>query len=150
MNVHQFPTAHWPHLPVFSRPFPERLEDLLSKRSERGGKSVHRPLINVWSDGDALHLDAELPGLSIEDIELTVQDDELTLSGQHVAAPVDEGVTMLHEERRIAAFERRLKLPFEVDADAVTAELKHGVLHVTLPRSEAVKPRRIPVQLAGE
>ena len=63
------------------------------------------------------------------------------------------GATTLDEYRKHvekdAAFERRLKLPYEVVAEAVTAELKHGVLHVTLPKSETVKPRRIPVRLAG-
>ena len=138
-------------LPVFVRPLSSVFDDFFPKRAATQGQPASRRSIpiDVWSDAEALHVEAELPGLSIDDIVLTVLGDELTLSGERTSAPVEDS-TLLHQERRSGTFERRIQLPFEVQGDAVTAELLQGVLHVTLPKSEAVKPRRVPVRAVGE
>ncbi|MDG2148860.1 MAG: Hsp20/alpha crystallin family protein [Planctomycetota bacterium] len=157
MNTHnKASVARWPHNSLFVRPIPSLLEDLFSARTAGDGRSSSSPLINVWSDAQAVHVESELPGLAIEDIELTVLGDELTLKGENEnnkgesKATSNENVTMHHQEWRSGRFERRIRLPFEVQSEAVTAELMQGVLHVTLPKSEAVKPRRIPVRSAGQ
>ena len=152
MNTFNFPSTRWP---VFARPIPDLMSELLSSQGQPSGATSARSLpVNAWSDGKALHIEAELPGLAIEDIELTVLQDELTLKGTPQPLPDlserDDESTMLLEERRSGAFERRLKLPVEVKADDVTAELRNGVLLVTLPRSEAELPRRIQVRSSGE
>lgn len=150
MNTHNNSSPiRWPSTSVFVRQVPSLLENLVSRGAARPEKPSSTPLINVWSDAQAVHVESELPGLTIEDIELTVLGDELTLKGESKATPA-ENATMHHQEWKAGRFERRLRLPFEVQGEAVTAELSQGVLHVTLPKSEAIKPRRIPVRIAGE
>jgi len=105
------------------------------------------PALNVWSDSAALHVEAELPGLRQEDLELTVTGDELVLSGRREEL-LENGTTLHRRERRTGRFTRSLRLPCEIDADAVTANLVDGVLHVTLPKAATLRPRRIDVQVA--
>jgi HSP20 family protein len=104
------------------------------------------PPLNAWQDENALHVEAELPGYRLEDVEITAQDETLTIRGQRrIETP--EGATALRTERHSGAFERTITLPVTVDLDNVQASLRDGVLHVSLPLTPEVKPRRI--QIAG-
>ncbi len=142
-------TARWPRLPVLSRPFPSLLDEVFNGFETPAHAAGFTPPMDIWSDADALHVVVELPGLAIEDLELTVLADTLTLKGER-AAPALEDVSRHLTERRHGTFERRLRLPFEVQGDAVTAQLKQGVLHVVLPKAEAEKPRRIQVDVSAD
>ena len=142
-------TARWPRLPVLSRPFPSLLDDVFNGFEAPARAAGFTPAMDIWSDAEALHIVAELPGLTIDDIELTVLGDTLTLKGSR-AAPALEDVALHLTERRHGGFERRLRLPFEVQGDAVKAQLKQGVLHVVLPKAEAEKPRRIQVDVSAD
>lgn len=111
-----------------------------------GAQTTPLPPLNAWQDENALHVEAELPGYRLEDVEITAQDETLTIRGQRrIEAP--EGATALRTERHNGAFERSVSLPVAVDLDNVQASLRDGVLHVTLPLTPEVKPRRI--QIAG-
>ena len=101
------------------------------------------PALNVWETDAAYHLEAELPGVRSEDLELTVEENELLLKGER-KAPEVEG-SAVRRERNLGHFERRLALPLPVAADAVVARLEDGILTVTLPKHESTRPRRIPV-----
>lgn len=105
------------------------------------------PALNAWADDKALHLEAELPGVPAASLELTVEGDELTLAGERPDL-VEAGVTEHRRERTTGRFSRIVRLPFGVEAARVEANLKDGVLEVTLPRAEAERPRRIEVQPA--
>ena len=102
------------------------------------------PALNVWEDDQNLYAEAELPGCRIEDIELTVEGNVLTLRGER-KIETKENWTWHRRERGGEKFVRVLELPAAIDADKVHAALRHGVLTVTLPKAEAARPRRIPV-----
>ena len=103
------------------------------------------PAVNVWEDNEAFHLEAELPGLKQDDVNIAVtQRNVLTLSGERKP---EEGEGRWHRrERGFGRFQRVLRLPAPVDADKVEAKLENGVLRLTLPKHEDAKPRRIAVK----
>lgn len=103
------------------------------------------PAVNAWQDDNALHVEAELPGYRLEDVEILAHDDTLTLRGSRELS-VPEGATLLRGERASGAFERTLTLPVPINVEAVAATLRDGVLHVTLPLTPEVKPRKIAIQ----
>jgi HSP20 family protein len=103
------------------------------------------PAMNVWSDEDSALVTAELPGVDLDDIDITVEDDILTLRG--VRKPDErEGVTYHRQERRYGRFLRTLRLPFRVDAEKVEATFAKGVLNLVLPRAAEDKPRKIAIR----
>lgn len=103
------------------------------------------PPVNLWQDDTNLYAEAELPGVAAEDIEVTAHGDTLTIKGSRTAAHEDQAGGMIRAERFHGLFERTLTLPVEVDAEKVNASLKDGVLTVTLPKAQAVLPRKIAV-----
>ncbi len=103
------------------------------------------PTVNIWQDGDNAYLQAQVPGVSLEHIEVLVTGKQVSLK-VHRKAPADDTAkhrTWLRQERATGDFSRLLELPWEIQADKVEAGLKAGVLTVTLPKAEASKPRRI-------
>jgi HSP20 family molecular chaperone IbpA len=103
------------------------------------------PAMNVWQDAKGIHVEAELPGVARESLEITVHDGVLTIRGEK-KAPVAEKVAVHRRERAEGRFARALELPWEVDAAKVEATLKDGILHVVLPQSAESQPRRIEVR----
>lgn len=107
------------------------------------------PRVDVHDTDEALVLTAELPGLSEKDFELSIEDDVLTLKGEKREEQEAGEAGRRHRECRYGRFERRLVLP-EVDADAIQATFKDGVLSVTLPKLPEARPevRRVEVRSA--
>jgi HSP20 family protein len=104
------------------------------------------PALNVWEDNDSLFVEAELPGFDLTDLEIFVDgENHLSIKGER-QKPELEDAAWHRRERGYGAFSRTVELPSDVDADKVTASLKAGVLTITLPKKEAVKPRRIEVK----
>ena len=103
------------------------------------------PALNVWESDNALHAELELPGLRMEDLEVSVKKNELTIHGE-LEDGAAEGSTFHRRERSRGSFQRVLHLPVEVNADAVEARLERGVLTIDLPKAEAAKPRKIEIQ----
>jgi len=112
------------------------------------------PSINLWeeADGNVAHVEAELPGMSIENVDVSVLGNEVTISGQRDigqqqqsedAPPADEGVTWRRRERGQGRFSRTVTLPWEIDAERVEAHLRDGILDVTLPKAESAKPKKV-------
>jgi len=106
------------------------------------------PAMNVWADENKAMVTAELPGVSPDDIDISVQDDTLTLRGTRQPEELDEGTNYHRRERRFGDFTRTLRLPFQVSGDGVDAAFSRGVLSISLPRAEADKPRKITVRSA--
>jgi HSP20 family protein len=102
------------------------------------------PAVNVWENGENLFVEAEVPGLKSENLEITVVADELTLKGERAADERSEA-TYHRQERGAGSFHRVIKLPSEVNSDRVEAALNDGILLLTLPKAEAAKPRKIKV-----
>ena len=104
------------------------------------------PALNLWQDGDNLYLEAELPGMVMDDLELYVSGgNQLSMKGKREPPKVEKGAWH-RQERGYGSFTRAMTLPENVDAGKVEAEFKDGVLCVTLPKSEGAKPRRIEVK----
>ncbi|MBI2804045.1 MAG: Hsp20/alpha crystallin family protein [Planctomycetes bacterium] len=104
------------------------------------------PLVNLREDDDALHLEAELPGLALEDLEIYVTGNtQLTLKGERKPPVVEKGLQH-RQERAYGKFTRTLTLPFAVDDSAVEARFEDGVLKIRLPKHEAAKPRKIAIK----
>lgn len=113
-----------------------------------GSSQVAAPPMNVWEDNGSFYIEAELPGFSMEDVEVTVLDNEVTIMGERKPAEA-EGATYLRRERNSGTFTRTWTLPAEVQADRVDAKLTNGVLTVTLPKAEKAQPRKIQVKAAS-
>jgi HSP20 family protein len=108
-------------------------------------QSTRVPAVSVHETDQALLLIADMPGVSADRVEVVVHQDVLTLKGS-VHPDTHEGFRQLSGEYRAASFERSFTLPAEVDSTGVTANVKLGVVTVTLPKQKAVLPRRIAVQ----
>jgi HSP20 family protein len=104
------------------------------------------PLADLSETDDAYVVKAELPGARKDQVNIQLQDRELVITGE-IAEPGDGGGNgrRHHSSRRTGRFELRTYLPGDVNADAVTAQLSDGVLTVTVPKSEAAKPRTIEI-----
>jgi HSP20 family protein len=106
------------------------------------------PAMNVWEDETNYFIEAELPGFSMNDLDVTVLDNEVTIKGtRQISAP--EGATYLRRERVGGTFTRTWTLPADVNAEAVEASLRNGVLLLTLPKHEKAQPRKIQVKEAA-
>ena len=105
------------------------------------------PALDVREDKDSFVIRAELPGLKREDIEVSLQDGALVISGERTVEKVEEGVEVHRQERYYGKFQRALSLPEPVAADKVKADYKDGVLTVTLPKTEEAKPKKIDVSV---
>jgi HSP20 family protein len=114
----------------------------------RGRHGGSYPLLNVWKSDDGLIVEADMPGVHPEDVDVNVMGDQLTISGKINTQPDAESVVAHRLERPHGEFSRSLKLPYRVDNGHVTAEFRNGILRVKLPRSEEEKPRKITVKAA--
>ena len=115
----------------------------------RGDAPVQRfvftPPIDIYETEEGLGLHADLPGVSIETLDLQIQDNKLTLFGR-VSDGVPEGAKILHQEYEVGDYLRSFILSDEVDHDRIGAKLNNGVLEVELPRAPKTEPRRIQVK----
>jgi len=106
------------------------------------------PALNVSQDNDNLYVNAELPGIDVKDIEINVDSETLQIKGERKLAEADKGVRYHRQERGSGVFNRTLHLPFPVNTDKVNAEIKLGVLTITLPKADEAKPRKINIKTA--
>jgi HSP20 family protein len=106
------------------------------------------PAVNSWEDEKSYHLEAELPGLSEKDVEITVLGNELRISGgrEETIEKKDEKTTYHRRERYVGKFSRVFRFPVDVDESKVKAKFVNGVLEITMPKAEAALPRRIEVK----
>src|SRR5947209_7122158 len=111
-----------------------------SPSQEAAARPVHTPLIDIHEGPDGLVLEADLPGAAEGDVDIQLEDNVLHLHAR-VAAPAPEGARPLYEEYRLGDFVRSFILSDEVDRGRIAAELKNGVLRLSLPKAERVKTR---------
>jgi len=105
------------------------------------------PAMNTWEDDDAAYVEAELPGMGMEDLQVLVHGNQLTISGERKIEQSPEAAWH-RRERAQGRFSRGLTLPWEVDPDKVEATLRDGVLSVRLPKAESARPRKVKVLTA--
>jgi HSP20 family protein len=103
------------------------------------------PPVDVYEDKDNLLVKAELPGLKKEDIEISLHEGFLSVSGERKEEKKSENGGVYRSERWTGRFHRTISLPCAVVADKIKATYKEGVLEVTLPKAEEAKPKQIPI-----
>jgi len=125
----------------------ERLQDEINSwfAGHFPGVEQTYPALNVYGNDDELVVTGELPGVSPEDLEISVMDTTLTLTMKRPELSLAEGETLHRQERGTGRFTRTLVLPFKVDRDGIEARLNKGILQVRLPRVAQEKPRKINV-----
>lgn len=145
-------------LPISARPVSlgqlahdvDRLFEMTNRMGSVFGESPRAawPGLNAWQDGSDFFVEAEIPGFSIDDIQVDISEDTISIRGQR-EQHTPEGATTLRRERSVSRFERSLRLPAPIDADGVDASLTNGVLQVRLPIAQAARPRRVQIK-AGQ
>jgi HSP20 family protein len=123
--------------------------DRLLGRTDTNVSAGWCPVVDVRESEDGLVLHAELPGLKPQDVDVSVENGVLSISGQKRQETEEGNENSEYHlvERRYGRFERRFTLPRTIEAEKVNAEFADGVLTVTLPKAEAAKPRRIEVKV---
>lgn len=106
------------------------------------------PAVNIWQGPETIAITAELPGVEAEDIDITVKDNILTLSGERKAPQVPEGARWHRNERGYGKFSRAIRLPFDASGDQVEARFQNGVLVIVVGRPEENKPKKIAIKAA--
>jgi HSP20 family protein len=125
-----------------------RLFDWTAPSRDSGLFSGWSPALDVYDDKDHLVVKVELPGLKKEEIEISLHDGTLTVSGERkLEEDVNEGQTF-RSERFFGKFQRSLTLPTAVDSTKVKAAYKDGILTVELPKAEEAKPKQIEVSIS--
>jgi len=131
----------------------EHIQDELSRvfshslggyREGRGSGAF--PAVNIWANREDVQVVAEVPGMDVKDIDISVLGDTVTISGERRPETATEGAVYHRRERSHGKFIRTIELPVDVDRDKVQASYVDGVLTVTLPRVEAQKPKQIEVE----
>jgi len=145
----------WTQFGDFNRTF--SVMDELRRRMDRvwddfdtagpadGFASVAWPKINVYDSGQNLLLKADVPGISEQDLQLTLNADSLSISGER-NLEVPQGYSAHRQERSALKFSRSVMLPCKVDAEHTTASVKDGVLTISLAKAPEAQPRQIAVR----
>ena len=105
--------------------------------------------LDVSRKGDDTVIRAYLPGVAPEDIQVSIEDNVLTIKGQTAEQHQDEEGAYLMKERRTGSFHRALRLPDSVDQDKLQPHYDHGVLTITVPKAEEKRARQLKVQVGG-
>jgi HSP20 family protein len=115
-------------------------------RSERGAATATLPLDITEGENDFV-VTASLPGIKPEDVQTTVLGDTLTIKGESKADAEQKGQNWLVRERRSGSFQRSVTLGTPINADKASAQFEHGVLTLTLPKSEQARPKQIKLNV---
>jgi len=113
-------------------------------------KQVYVLQIASYVDGDSLCIRADLPGVDPQEVELLVEDNQLTLKGERKAEQEQQNGNRLTQEVQYGAFARTFTLPEGVMAEELQASYHNGVLEVTVPLPAAKLAKKVPVQIKGE
>jgi HSP20 family protein len=103
------------------------------------------PTLDLYESSDHFTAVIELPGMRKEDIDISLHDGTLTISGERKREKSNNGETTQRTERYVGTFRRSISLPTRVDASKVNANYQDGILKVTLPKAEEAKPKQIQV-----
>lgn len=124
----------------------DRLFDDAFTRPISGSGGSVMPAIDLYQDDDEVVVKAALPGLKSGDVQISVTADVLTLVGEFKKETEQKETTYHIREQRTGSFERSIMLPTDVQTDKAKAEFEDGILTITLPKAEAVKPRMITIK----
>ena len=103
------------------------------------------PAVDIKEDEDKFVIQADIPGVKPEEIDISMEDGVITIKGEKETEAKTEQNGYKRVERTFGSFYRRFSLPDTADAEAISAKSKHGVLEITIPKRESVKPKKINV-----
>ena len=135
----------------FNDPFADmrRLQGAMNRLFD-GGRSVEGsgfyPSVNFWAGQDSVVMSGELPGLTEQDIELTVKDTMISIRGTYPEPETGDDVIWHRRERPAGSFLRSIQLPFRIEPDQIDARFENGVLTVEMQRPEDDKPKKIQIK----
>lgn len=141
-------TSNFNRLGDFQVDIENLFDHFLGKQSGQPGASPFKqvPPADVVESETGYSLVMELPGVSAEDVSIEMKENRLEIRGNKVVAGVGETERLVKSERRGGEFVRRFEFSSQVDADAISAEFKDGLLTINLPKSEKVLPRKIQIK----
>jgi HSP20 family protein len=107
---------------------------------------VYRPATDIYSNDQEFVLTLDMPGVSDKDLEVKVEDQHLSVFATATTPVADDSYEVLHSEWAPGRYERTFHLPQDIDRDAITAQLKHGVLRLVLPKAHVSRARTIEIK----
>jgi HSP20 family protein len=133
--------------------FRDAMERLFDERSFRpmwigNGEREAAPALDLYTTSEAVIANVALPGVKPEDVDVTIGDDLVTVSGAYKEEKETSDAGYVHKELSQGRFSRSFSLPTAINVDAAKAEFKDGLLTITLPKSEEVKPTHVKVQIS--
>jgi HSP20 family protein len=127
------------------RVFEELFNDWFSRASDRSRTEAWRPAVDILEEGGNLILRVEVPGVTEKDIELKLEGQLLSVSGEKNLESESESANFYRMESYSGKFSRSFTLPDTVDTDKISANYRNGILAITVPQKPEVRPREIPV-----
>lgn len=109
-------------------------------------RNVFIPVVDIYETNDAIILMAEMPGVDEKSIDVTLDNDVLTIRGKAISA-VPEGYELVYSEYEMGDFERSFSINESIDADKIDAQYTNGVLTIRLPKTEPAKAKKIEVKI---
>ena len=104
------------------------------------------PSANVWEENDTVHVEMAVPGLKREDIDITITSDSITISGNTKTEEKEDSKKKYYYKNMESSFEQSFNLPTKVDSEKARAKLDNGIIHITLPKADEVKPKQITIE----
>ena len=124
------------------------MDDFFGRRLDVEGPTVWQPVVDIEESPEGYLVRAELPGMRLEDIKITVADQALSIRGEKRREEEKKGTSYHRVERVYGTFERSFSLGHAVAADKIEATYRDGVLEVSIPKAEEAKAREIHVKVA--
>jgi len=112
---------------------------------EVGSRGTWAPFLDIAEDQEGFRISVDLPGMTADDVEITLNQNLLTIRGERKTGNEIKEENYHRVERRYGAFERTVSLPAQVDSDGIQADYSNGVLEVRVPKAEQAKPRKIKI-----
>lgn len=103
------------------------------------------PFLNVTEDQDNFYIRSEVPGMTMDELDVSVTGRNVTVSGERKIPAEDQRVRYHRREREAGKFRRQLNLSTDIESERVEAKYRHGMLMIILPKAESAKPRKIPI-----
>ena len=130
--------------PMFPDPF-EEMDHFFDWPASRAAGFT--PAVDVWEDENNVYVESPLPGIDPKDVSVSVENDVLTIQGKSEKKSEVDEKNYYRKEVRSGSFHRAIALPASVNNESVEAEFESGVLKITLPKEERVKPKKIDVKI---
>ncbi len=123
-------------------------EDFFGRRDLLAEEASWVPAVDISEDKEYVNVRAELPGIDPKDVEITLSGDLLTIRGEKKQRQEKKGENFHRIETRWGRFCRSIRIPVPVDPDKIEAKYENGVLNITMPKREEIKPKQIEIKTA--